>query len=125
MRDEGGSDEEKAESSSTRFHPSSLLFQQFVLNPLSRLISLSTPSAETYMGVVMENHFSQITDAQALDQLLARSHEAPVILFKHSTTCPISSRAYQQMSQVKEDVSLVVVQRARDLSSEIASRTGI
>jgi bacillithiol system protein YtxJ len=73
----------------------------------------------------MNNHFSQITDEQALNQLLARSHEAPVILFKHSSTCPVSSRAYQQMSEVKEDVSLIVVQRARHLSKEIESSTGI
>ena len=73
----------------------------------------------------MENHFTPITDAQALEQLLSRSHNAPVILFKHSSTCPISSAAYRQMSQVEADVSLVVVQRARDLSNEIASRTGI
>ena len=73
----------------------------------------------------MGDHFTQITDRQALDQLLARSHDAPVVLFKHSSTCPISSFAYRQMSQVERDVSLVVVQRARDLSGEIASRTGI
>jgi bacillithiol system protein YtxJ len=54
-----------------------------------------------------------------------RSHDAPVILFKHSTTCPISSAAYQQMSRVAEEVSLVVVQKARDVSKEIEARTGI
>lgn len=73
----------------------------------------------------MENHFTQINDAQTLDQLLARSHEAPVILFKHSSTCPISSAAYKQMSQVEADVSIVVVQRARDVSNEIEARTGV
>lgn len=73
----------------------------------------------------MGNQFTQITDTQALDQLLTSSHDAPVVLFKHSSTCPISSAAYKQMSQVARDVSLVVVQRARDVSSEIASRTGI
>jgi bacillithiol system protein YtxJ len=73
----------------------------------------------------MGDRFTQIADAEALEQLLTLSNDAPVVLFKHSTTCPISSAAYEQMSKVKEDVSLVVVQRARDLSSEIASRTGI
>jgi len=73
----------------------------------------------------MGDRFTQITDAAALEQVLARSNDAPVILFKHSSTCPISSKAYEQMSQVKTDVSLVVVQRAREVSSEIASRTGI
>jgi bacillithiol system protein YtxJ len=73
----------------------------------------------------MEDRFTQITDTNALEQLLSRSHDAPVVLFKHSTTCPISAAAYKQMSKVENEVSLVVVQRARDVSSEIASRTGI
>lgn len=73
----------------------------------------------------MGNHFIQITDTTELDQLLARSHDEPVVLFKHSTTCPISSAAYRQMSRVAADVSLVVVQQARGVSKEIASRTGI
>lgn len=73
----------------------------------------------------MGNHFIQITDTNDLEQVLERSHEAPVILFKHSSTCPISSAAYRQMSELTLDVSLVVVQRARDVSNEIAARTGI
>jgi bacillithiol system protein YtxJ len=74
---------------------------------------------------MMETQFTQINDTNTLDQVLARSHNEPVILFKHSTTCPISASAYRQMSQVSGDVSLVVVQRARDVSNEIEARTGI
>jgi bacillithiol system protein YtxJ len=73
----------------------------------------------------MEDQFTQITDTKALEQLLTRSHDEPVVVFKHSTTCPISAAAYKQMSKVTGEVSMVVVQRARDVSSEIASRTGI
>lgn len=73
----------------------------------------------------MGDRFTKIVDAEALEQALARSNDAPVVLFKHSTTCPISSAAYRQMSQVKVDVSLVIVQSAREVSGEIASRTGI
>ncbi|HEV7376142.1 MAG TPA: bacillithiol system redox-active protein YtxJ [Pyrinomonadaceae bacterium] len=73
----------------------------------------------------MENQFTPITEKSDLDNLVERSHATPVILFKHSTTCPISSAAYQQMSKVAEEVSLVVVQRARDVSKEIEARTGI
>jgi len=74
---------------------------------------------------MMETQFTPINDTSTLERLLTRSHTEPVILFKHSTTCPISASAYRQMSQVEEDVSLVVVQRARDVSNEIAARTGI
>jgi bacillithiol system protein YtxJ len=73
----------------------------------------------------MGNQFTQITETSDLDNLVERSHDAPVILFKHSTTCPISSAAYQQMSRVAEEVSLVVVQKARDVSKEIEARTGV
>jgi bacillithiol system protein YtxJ len=74
---------------------------------------------------MMETQFTPINDTNSLEQVLARSHNEPVILFKHSTTCPISASAYRQMSQVEADVSLVVVQRARDVSNEIEARTGI
>ena len=73
----------------------------------------------------MGNQFTPITETSDLDQLVERSRVAPVILFKHSTTCPISSAAYKQMSEVAEEVSLVVVQHARDVSKEIEARTGI
>lgn len=73
----------------------------------------------------MDNHFNSLTETDALDQLLAQSHDAPVILFKHSTTCPISAAAYQQMSRLQSPVSLVVVQRARDLSRQIEQLTGV
>jgi bacillithiol system protein YtxJ len=73
----------------------------------------------------MEDQFTQITDTKALEQLLTRSHEEPVVVFKHSTTCPISAAAYKQMSKVAGDVSMVVVQKARDVSSEVSSRTGV
>jgi bacillithiol system protein YtxJ len=74
-------------------------------------------------------NFAPVTDAGEFDQLLARSHEAPVVLFKHSTTCPISARAHRQMAELSTEVagriSLVVVQRARELSRRVAEQTGI
>ena len=73
----------------------------------------------------MKNQFTPVADTKALEDLLARSHNEPVILFKHSSMCPISSAAYAEMKRVPNDVSLVVVQQARDLSREIEARTGI
>ena len=73
--------------------------------------------------------FVPVTDAAALDELFARSDDAPVLLFKHSTTCPISAHAYREMSRLDAgaagEVALVVVQTARPLSNEIAERTGV
>ena len=73
----------------------------------------------------MGHEFIAITDENAVDELLARSQDAPVIVFKHSTTCPISSAAYREMSEVEENIALVVVQRARALSQKIAEQTGV
>jgi bacillithiol system protein YtxJ len=72
-----------------------------------------------------ETQFIAVTDAQALEELFERSHSQSVILFKHSTTCPISAAAYQQMSRYGGPVSLVVVQTARDISRQIETLTGI
>jgi len=73
----------------------------------------------------MDTQFTDVADGAALEQLFARSHEQPVILFKHSDTCPISAMAYQRMKQVASDVSLVVVQRSRELSRQVEARTGV
>lgn len=70
--------------------------------------------------------FKEISQQSELDELFAQSANNPVILFKHSLTCPISHAAYEEMSLItKDDVSLVVVQDARSLSNEIAARTGV
>jgi bacillithiol system protein YtxJ len=73
----------------------------------------------------MNNHFTPVSDSTELESLFTRSHERPVILFKHSLTCPVSSAAYQEMSDFDGDVSLIVVQRARDVSREVETLTGI
>ena len=73
----------------------------------------------------MKKQFTPVDDKKTLEELLVRSHTEPVIVFKHSTTCPISAAAYAEMSEVSNDVSLVVVQSARDVSREIEARTGL
>jgi bacillithiol system protein YtxJ len=70
-------------------------------------------------------NFNAVQDAAALEELFARSHEGPVLLFKHSNSCPISARAYSQMTGVEAPVAIVVVQQSRDLSREIEQRTGV
>ncbi len=74
---------------------------------------------------MQESNFVPVESRAALDELIARSHERPVVLFKHSTTCPISAHAHRQMKQLGGEVALVVVQRARDISREIEARTGV
>lgn len=73
----------------------------------------------------MKKEFIPISDTESFEQLMERSHDRPVILFKHSSTCPISAAAYEEMSRIEPEVSLVVVQRARDVSREVEARTGV
>jgi bacillithiol system protein YtxJ len=73
----------------------------------------------------MGNHFVRITDTKSFEDLTARSKERPVVIFKHSLTCPISSAAYSQMEAFQGEVALVEIQLARALSAEIEKRLGI
>ena len=73
----------------------------------------------------MENHFTRVSDVRALDELVERSKKQPVVIFKHSTTCPISALAFRDMSKFNGEVNLVEVQTARELSREIERRTGV
>ena len=73
----------------------------------------------------MGNQFVRVTETSSLDELTERSKERPVVIFKHSLTCPISSAAYESMEAFDGEVALVEVQRARALSTEIESRLGV
>jgi bacillithiol system protein YtxJ len=69
--------------------------------------------------------FVNIDSTEKLNDLFEKSKETPVVLFKHSITCPISTDASTQMSIVNADVNLVVVQTSRSISNEIETRTNI
>ena len=73
----------------------------------------------------MKNQFTPVGDTTALGSLVALSHKRPVVLFKHSLTCPISTAAYKEMTDFEGDVSLIVVQRDREISREVERMTGI
>ena len=73
----------------------------------------------------MDNHFKRVTDTEELDALIESSNGRPLVIFKHSLTCPISAAAYDQMAEVEGEVALVEVQRARELSRAIEDRLGV
>jgi bacillithiol system protein YtxJ len=73
----------------------------------------------------LENHFLTVSDIETLEGLSERSNETPVVIFKHSTTCGVSSIAYRELARVQGVVALVEVQSAREISREIEARTGI
>ena len=78
-----------------------------------------------YQGGVMANHFVKFTDSGMLDDIATRSRERPVVIFKHSLTCPISAAAYAEMLAFDGDVALLEVQRSRELSREVEDRLGV
>ena len=72
----------------------------------------------------MGNNFFRIDDHATLENLITDSKQKPVIVFKHSNACSISSRAYREMEKL-EGVNILEVQSAREVSRELANLTGI
>jgi len=71
---------------------------------------------------MMDNHFTEIDDLESLDRFVANLNGSAGIVFKHSNTCGVSSRAYAEMSKLTLPVGIVVVQDARAVSDEVEKR---
>src|ERR1044071_3771914 len=73
----------------------------------------------------MSKKFFRIDDHAALESVITDSKQKPVIVFKHSNACSISSRAYREMEKLDGRVNILEVQSAREISRELANLTGI
>jgi bacillithiol system protein YtxJ len=73
----------------------------------------------------MGQSFFKIDNKETLDKLITDSKAKPVVIFKHSNSCGISSAAYREMEKLEAQVNLLEVQSARDVSRELATITGI
>lgn len=73
----------------------------------------------------MKANFTEINTTEQLDALFEQSNAKPVVLFKHSLTCPISAGVHRDISNADADINIVIMQNARNVSDEIAKRTGI
>jgi bacillithiol system protein YtxJ len=51
------------------------------------------------------NHFTPITASSNLEEIINKSFEKPVLVFKHSTACPISSIVYNRIEESSEDLA--------------------
>jgi bacillithiol system protein YtxJ len=76
--------------------------------------------------------WNEITSTEALDALIESSEDTPVMIFKHSTRCSISSTALDRMMRqwTSEDSKKVTpfyldLLNYRPLSNAIADKTGI
>lgn len=73
----------------------------------------------------------ELKNIEELDHALDESRERPVLLFKHSLTCPISTRAFRELRSYLHNADpcvsykLITVQTARSVSDEAASRLRI
>lgn len=62
----------------------------------------------------------------SLNQIIDESKKQPVLIFKHSLTCPISAGAFNRIAQGLEKglilypVYIVIVQKNKELSNQIA-----
>lgn len=73
--------------------------------------------------------FLPLDSQESLDALLKQSEQEPVILFKHSLTCGVSSMAHRRLTQMHEGedppIYKLEIQKARALSNQIASQFDI
>jgi bacillithiol system protein YtxJ len=76
-------------------------------------------------GMGMGKSFFKIDNKETLDKLISDSKTKPVVIFKHSNACGISASAYRELQQLEDQVNLLEVQSARDVSRELADLTGI
>ncbi|MCA0756523.1 bacillithiol system redox-active protein YtxJ [Paenibacillus sp. N4] len=76
--------------------------------------------------------YKEITSADEWNTLFDNSTDRPLVIFKHSTTCPVSANALQEFNNYldgapREDVeyALVKVIESRPVSNQIAEDTAV
>jgi thioredoxin 1 len=72
--------------------------------------------------------FHTLASEDDLEAALRQSDDEPVVLYKHSDTCPISAQAQDELKSLTgggPPVYRVVVQEARSISDQIAEQFSI
>ncbi len=99
-------------------------------NLLPLLRSLFMPLRE--ISAIEATNVKPLTNLQELDACMSESAVRPVLIFKHSTACPISTTAYrhvakyaQSASETDPEVYLVKVIEDRSVSNQIADELAI
>lgn len=77
--------------------------------------------------MVLVAAYTEISSVGQWKDVLERSKEKPVLVFKHSTTCPISAYAYGEFTSFESPVEtyLVKVIENRSVSNEIENDLGV
>lgn len=76
--------------------------------------------------------YKEITSIEEWNNVYENSASRPLVVFKHSTTCPVSANAYEEFnnyldSKPREDVEYVLVKviESRPVSNQIAEDTSV
>ncbi|CAM3385183.1 bacillithiol system redox-active protein YtxJ [Paenibacillus lupini] len=76
--------------------------------------------------------YREIDSMDSWNEVFEASSERPVVIFKHSTTCPVSANAYREFNEYlngspREDADYVLVKviESRPVSLQIADDTAV
>ena len=71
--------------------------------------------------------FHTLNTPADIDEALQASQDQPVVIFKHSNSCPFSARAQEQVANAKHDLEIygLVVQYKKDVSDAVTERLGV
>ncbi|GKU77914.1 bacillithiol system redox-active protein YtxJ [Paenibacillus sp. L3-i20] len=76
--------------------------------------------------------YREITSIDEWNSALEQSSTRPIVVFKHSTTCPVSANAHDEFnnylkSTPREDIDYLFVKviESRPISNQIAENTGV
>lgn len=67
---------------------------------------------------------NKVDSVEELDAVFEHSYREPVVLFKHSNACGISAHILELVSEIDRELNVIIIQENRDLSNEVAVRTG-
>lgn len=67
---------------------------------------------------------NKVDSIEKLDTVFERSKSKPVVIFKHSNSCGISSHVLETVQKIDAELNVIVIQENRALSNEVALRTG-
>jgi bacillithiol system protein YtxJ len=70
-------------------------------------------------------NLNSLNTLEKLQAAIEESRIRPVLLFKHSTTCGISSGVFREVQMVDSEINIIVVQTDRAISNEIERHTGV
>jgi bacillithiol system protein YtxJ len=78
-------------------------------------------------GCFRMSSYTEITTLPEWENVLQKSKDKPVLVFKHSTPCPVSAAAYREFTSFESnfDTYLVKVIESRPVSNEIESNLGV